>query len=263
MRAPWSCVAIATTRRPQRAARHAWLFVIPASFAGWLWISGAATPFTYVLTASVGDPWPPPRSSAYLITGTPALELPASSVPLSLGALVVLLWTLTALGLVALVRDARPDTGAAHALAVVASVLTLPLWVAPLTRHLSTGVLDLSRPTASLLIEAVRTLALALVVAIGAAVVRSRERVPARSSAYALPAVLLTWLAWSAHLGPAQTYTFGAFSSAPLPTWVDVLPWTVSDACAVALVLILWIQATRGARALLSRYRPPEALLTP
>src|SRR4051794_69172 len=50
--------AIITIWRPRRAARHAWLFVMPASYAGWLWVSGAATPFTYVLTGSVGDPWP-------------------------------------------------------------------------------------------------------------------------------------------------------------------------------------------------------------
>ncbi|WP_034620523.1 hypothetical protein [Cellulomonas sp. URHE0023] len=253
--------AVAAACRPRRAARHAWLFVVPATLATWLWeVAGPATPSYDVLTVTVTDA-SSPASTPAIYQSPDAAVFGQSTGPVPIfTALVVLLWAVTTVGLVVLVRDARPESGAAHVLAVVAAVLTAPQVHQLATRHLLLAGSDVFESTGSATAEAV---AVALVVGIGAAVVRSHRRVPARSSLYLLPAAMLTWLAWTSGLGPEPVYGSFAYGGSVQLTWLDTLPWTAIAAFAACLLVVVWIQAVRGTWSMLVRYRPPPALEEP
>ena len=157
--------------------------------------------------------------------------------------------------------DARPTGGTVRPLAVVAAVLTVPLWV-PLASRTSLGGLPLSKGPVAPGLDAVRVAGIVLVLVVGVSVVLARSAVPARAAAYLLPALALTWVWWRAGVHGGSAYVVVS-SLDILPTWVDRLPWTVTTVCETALVAILWILTVRGLRVLVARYRPPEALLTP
>ncbi|WP_426593221.1 hypothetical protein ACPPVS_15990 [Cellulomonas sp. McL0617] len=240
--------------RPRRAARFAWLYAVPATLASWAWLSGTNAGPAYFLTVQVGTASALPALPAF--DPSPLDNVPGSAGTAVIALLVGLLWTLATFGLVALVRDARPGTGSMHVLAVVASVLSVSLYAGPALRHLHTGLVELYAPApagTALAAPAVAT----LLIATGGAVVASRNRVPARAGAYLLPAVALTWLVSTA--GVDTSYGFSSSQNAG-PTWVDALPWTAARICTVALLLIAWVLAVRGLRALLVRYRPPTAV---
>lgn len=220
------------------------LVVVPAILCGRLWLrSGPSGSFGWFAYA-------PLSSTVYSSTSGGALWHAA------LGVLTLLLWTVTTLGLIGLVARIRPGPGSVRVLAIVAVVLTVPLWTPLLSPP---NPWSLTTVEASPGVRAMRVAALVLVLVIGVAVVLARSRVPARAAGYLLPAAAMTWVVLHTDV---RVYTLMS-SGQPMPGWADVLPFYVSPLAAAALTVILWILTARGIRALVVRYRPPEALVTP
>jgi hypothetical protein len=251
-------LAAAVTRWPGRAPRFAWVYALPAAWAARQMLTGPPEGASYAIVAWVGSGDEAPPSTAAILASV--ADLPWRPSPDTFGVvagvvLFVLLLSLGALGLVVLVRDARPGTGSVHVLAVVAAVLTVPIWA--ITSGWPQDA-DVAAPHLPWVIATARTAGLALSLVVSLAVIRARGRVPARAAAYFLPAVALTWAAQAG----ASRYAL-TDPGTPSPSWVTVLPGTLGDLALLTLVATTWLLAVRGARVALGRYRPPTALEEP
>ena len=240
-------LAVLVSVRHASAARLAGWFAVPALVLGWSWWRQTSW-FVYSVVAgtSVG----PDLSAA------PAVELsgdPGLSVPLALPALVGVLWLLATVGLLTVTR--RPGPSATRTLAVVAAVLTVPLWIAPAARMTTTGaaISSLAVPRE---VAAAQLCSLVLVLVVGAAVVATPEPRPARAATYALPALGLTWTS----VQGALAYGHAGFGATGAPSLGDALPWVVVTVAQALLVGVLWVVTALGARVLFTRYRPPDVV---
>ncbi len=237
-------LTVLTLARRADAARLAPWFAVPLLLLGTAWWLPRPSSFGWFAYAPL---------SMVVVDGSATTDV-------ALPALVVLLWVLATLGAVWRV----PDPSRVRVLAVVAMALTVPLWVPPAARVASTGALlvtpALDGQGADGPVVAVRTAALLLTVAVGAAVLAAHPPAPARAAAYALPAAALTWVWWqTAGGGRIGAVSVGAATG---PSAVDLLPWTVAAVAQTALVLVLWFLAVIGVRQLADRYRPPAAELS-
>jgi hypothetical protein len=229
--------------RPGLTSLFGALAAVPALVVGRLWLyggpSGSFGWFAYAPLSSVVYSFPAARSAS-----------------VGLVVVSVLLWIVSTLGLVGLVARVRPGPGSMRVLAVVATVLTVPLWELlgrrPSPWHLTTSTPDLQ-------IDAVRYGALALVVLVGAGVVASTSRVPARAAAYLAPAAAMTWVLFHVDV---TVYELASGGQA-LPGWIVLLPFYAAPVVAFALTLVLWVLTARGLRQLYVRSRPPAASFTP
>lgn len=210
--------------------------------------------FTYTLVAeTLTDGSSPAVSAADLVDPPPeALEV---ALTVAFLVLLVLLWALAAVGLVTF--TGRPDRSSVPTLAVVAALLTVPLWVPPGPRWSAAGG-PITSVSAPVVIDATRLTALVLVLVVGALVLASRRPVSARAAAYVVPALAISWVWW--RTGGGGAYGFAGSSTWPEPSLADRLPWIVTVAAETALVVVLWVLALRGSREVLSRYRPPDAV---
>lgn len=248
-------VALLVVLRRASAARLACWFAVPGLLLGWgAWGSpGGAVTYTLVVETFTD------ASSAVTSAGDLAHPPPdALQVALTVAFLVLLtlLWALVAVGLLTLVRG--PDRSSVHTLAVVAALLTVPLWAPPAARWSAAGG-PISPVDAPATVDATRLAALTLVLVVAGLVLASRRPVPARATAAVVPAVALSWVWWRTSAGSA--YGVAGSSTWLEPSLADRLPWLITPVAQTALVVVLWILAVRGARELLRRYRPPDALL--
>lgn len=239
--------------RRTTAARLAGWFAVPGLLLGWgMWGSPGGR-FTYTLTVETfTDSSIAVASSADLVAPPPeALEAALTAAFL---VLLMLLWALAAVGLVTVAR--RPDSSSVRTLAVLAALLTVPLWVPPGPRWSAAGGPMTSVP-ATVALDATRLTALVLVLVVGGLVLGSRRPVPARAAAYLVPALLLSWVWW--HTSAGGSYGVAGSSTWLEPSLADRLPWIVTSVAETALVVVLWVLAARGWHELLRRYRPPDA----
>ncbi|MEZ0447193.1 hypothetical protein [Cellulomonas sp. ICMP 17802] len=227
-------VAVLAVRRPATAARRAAWFAVPALALGAVWWWQPHSAFGWFAYAPL---------SATVIQGSPATDL-------LLPALVGLLLALATTGAVTLVGVESP----VRVLAIVATALTAPLWVAPGPRVTASGW-SLAGEVVGAPVTVVRTVSLLLAVAIGAAVLLAGRSTPARAAAYVLPAAGLSWVWWRS--GGGATIGVAGSGGTPLPSVVDRLPWLTTAVAASALVVVLWVLAFLGSRVLFARYRPP------
>lgn len=240
--------------RRATAARLAGWFAVPGLLLGWGAWGAPGGGFTYTLTVETfTDSSIAAASSADLVAPPPeALEAALTAAFL---VLLTLLWALAAVGLVTVAR--RADSSSVRTLAVVAALLTVPLWVPPGPRWSAAGGPMTSVP-APVVIDVARLTALVLVLVVGALVLASRRPVSARAAAYVVPALALSWVWW--RTGGGGAYGFAGSSTWLEPSLADRLPWIVTVAAETALVVVLWVLALRGSREVLSRYRPPDAV---
>jgi hypothetical protein len=224
-------------RHRRTAARWAAWFAVPAIGLGALWTWQPQSSFGWFAYAPL---------SSVVVQGSPGADV-------LLPALLLLLGTLASTGVVTLLGDESP----VRVLAVVAVALTGPLWVPARPRVLGSGAL-LPSESPSATAALVRTAALLLVLALSGAVLAARRPAPARSAAFALPAVGLSWVWWRTQAG--SVVGIAAPGDAPLPRFADRLPWLVVPSVATVLVIVLWVLTVLGARELLARCRPPDVI---
>lgn len=250
-----AAVAALVVVRRSAAARLAGWFAVPGLLLGWGAWGAPAGAFTYTLvTETVTD-----GSSAVVAAGD-LVAPPPEALDIALTAafvvLLTLLWALAAFGLVTLTR--RPDRSSVPTLAVVATLLTVPLWVPPGPRWSAAGGPVGSAPV-PVVIDATRLSALALVLVVGGLVLASRRPVSARAAVYVVPALALSWVWW--RTGAGGTYEFAGSSTWLEPSLADRLPWIITSVAETALVMVLWVLTVRGSRELVRRYGPPDAAL--
>ncbi|WP_456785740.1 hypothetical protein [Cellulomonas sp. P5_C5] len=246
-------VAAVVVLRRSTAARLAAWFAVPGLLLGWgVWsLPGGAFAYTLTVETVTGSSIAVASSADLMAPPTDALE---AAVAAAFLVLLTLLWTLAVVGLVTVAR--RPGSSSVRELAVVAALLTIPLWVPPGPRWSAAGAPIASVP-ATVALDATRLTALVLVLVVGGLVLASRHPLPARAAAYLVPALLLSWVWWRTSAG--GSYGVAGSSTWLEPSLADRLPWLVTSVAETALVVVLWVLTLRGWHELLRRYRPPDA----